>query len=153
MSARVAAMAGRTDGAIGYVEYAYALQNKLNYAQMKNRDGQFVAPEIKSFQAAAAGADWNSAPGFGVVLTNQPGADSWPITGATFILMHKTQQDPQKAKQVLDFFDWAYRNGASTAQELHYVPMPGPVAGAVQQMWKNEIKGPDGKPVWTGPAS
>jgi phosphate transport system substrate-binding protein len=149
----VAAMAGRTDGAIGYVEYAYALQNKLNYAQMKNRDGKFVAPEIKAFQAAAAGADWNSAPGFGVVLTDQPGADSWPITGATFILMHKQQQDPQKAKQVLDFFDWAYRNGSQMAQELHYVPMPGPVSGAVEQMWKNEIKGPDGKPVWTGPAS
>ncbi len=96
----VAAMAGRTDGAIGYVEYAYALQNKLNYTQMKNRDGKFVAPEIKTFQAAAAGADWSSEPGFGVVLTNQPGAESWPITGATFILMHKQQEDPQKAKQV-----------------------------------------------------
>ncbi len=149
----VAAMAGRTDGAIGYVEYAYALQNKLNYAQMKNRDGKFVAPEIKSFQAAAAGADWNSAPGFGVVLTNQPGAESWPITGATFILMHKQQQDPQKAKQVLDFFDWAYRNGDKMAQELHYVPMPGPVTGSVEQMWKKEIVGSDGKPIWTGPSS
>ena len=109
-------MTGRTDGAIGYVEYAYALQNKMTYTQMKNRDGKFVAPEIKAFQAAAAGADWSSEPGFGVVLTNQPGAESWPITGATFILMHKTQKDPQKAKQVLDFFDWAYRNGDQMAR-------------------------------------
>ena len=126
----VAAMTGRTDGAIGYVEYAYALQNKLTYAQMKNRDGNFVTPDIKSFQAAASGADWKSQPGFGVVLTDQPGNESWPITGATFILMHKQQKDPQKAKQVLDFFDWAYRNGDQMAQELHYVPMPENVAGA-----------------------
>jgi phosphate transport system substrate-binding protein len=149
----VAAMAGRTDGAIGYVEYAYALQNKLTYTQMKNRDGTFVAPEIKTFQAAAAGADWSSAPGFGVVLTDQPGTESWPITGATFILMHKQQKDPQKAKQVLDFFDWAYRNGDQMAQDLHYVPMPEKVTGQVQDMWKKEITGPNGKPVWTGPAS
>ena len=94
----VAAMAGRTDGAIGYVEYAYALQNKMNYTQMKNRDGKFVAPEIKTFQAAAAGADWNSEPGFGVVLTNQPGAESWPITGATFILMHKNAEGPAEGQ-------------------------------------------------------
>jgi len=149
----VAAMAGRTDGAIGYVEYAYALQNKMTYTQMKNRDGKFVAPEIKAFQAAAAAADWSSEPGFGVILTNQPGAESWPITGATFILMHKTQKDPQKAKQVLDFFDWAYRNGDQTAEELHYVPMPEKVTGQVEEMWKKEIAGADGKPVWTGPAS
>ena len=149
----VAAMTGRTDGAIGYVEYAYALQNKLNYAQMKNRDGKFVSPDIKSFQAAAAGADWNSEPGFGVVLTNQPGADSWPITGATFILMHKQQKDANEAKQVLDFFDWAYRNGDKMAEELHYVPMPSAVTGAVEEMWKKEIVGPDGKPIWTGPSS
>src|SRR4051812_7890685 len=149
----VAAMAGRTDGAIGYVEYAYALQNKMTYTQMKNRDGKFVAPEIKAFQAAASGADWNSEPGFGVVLTNQPGAESWPITGATFILMHKTQQNPEKAKQVLDFFNWAYRNGDQMAQELHYVPLPENVTGAVEQNWKKEIVGPDGKPIWTGSGS
>jgi len=148
-----AAMAGRTDGAIGYVEYAYALQNKMTYTQMKNRDGKFVAPEMKAFQAAAAAADWSSEPGFGVILTNQPGAESWPITGATFILMHKTQKDPQKAKQVLDFFARAYRNGDQTAEELHYVPMPEKVTGQVEEMWKKEIAGPDGKPVWTGPAS
>jgi phosphate transport system substrate-binding protein len=149
----VAALTSRTDGAIGYVEFAYALQNKMNFTQMRNRDGAFVAPDIKTFQAAAIGADWNSAPGFGVLLTNQPGKDSWPITGATFILMHKKQQDAQKAKQVVDFFDWAYRNGSQMAEQLHYVPMPGTVANSVQQLWKKEIVGPDGKPVWTGPAS
>jgi phosphate transport system substrate-binding protein len=149
----VAALTGRTDGAIGYVEFAYALQNKMNFTQMRNRDGAFVAPDIKTFQAAAIGADWSSAPGFGVLLTSQPGKDSWPITGATFILMHKKQQDAQKAKQVLDFFDWAYRNGSQMADQLHYVPMPGTVADSVGQMWKTEIVGPDGKPVWTGPAS
>ena len=149
----VAAMTGRTDGAIGYVEYAYALQNKMNYTQMKNRDGNFVAPDIKAFQAAAAGADWSSEPGFGVVLTNQPGNDSWPITGATFILMHKTQKDPQKAKQVLDFFDWAYRNGdqmARGAATMFRCRKRSPAQ--VEDMWKKEIVGPDGKPVWTGPA-
>jgi phosphate transport system substrate-binding protein len=149
----VAAMAGRTDGAIGNVEYAYALQNRMTYTQLKNRDGNFVSPDIKAFQAAASGADWSSEPGFGVVLTNQPGQGSWPITGATFILMHKTPKDPQKAKQVIEFFDWAYRNGARMAEELHYVPIPGNVTGAVETMWKKEIVGPDGKPIWTGPAS
>jgi phosphate transport system substrate-binding protein len=149
----VSAMTGRTDGAIGYVEYAYALQNKLAYAQMKNRDGNFVKPDIRSFQAAASGADWKSQPGFGVVLTDQPGNESWPITGATFILMHKQQKDPQKAKQALDFFDWAYRHGDRMAQDLHYVPLPENVVGQVEEAWKKEIVGPDGKPVWTGPAS
>jgi phosphate transport system substrate-binding protein len=149
----VAAMAGRTDGAIGYVEFAYALQNKMIYVQLKNRDGNFVSPEIKAFQAAAAGADWNSEPGFGVVLTNQPGKDSWPITGATFILLHKQVKDPQRAKEVINFFDWAYHNGEQMAEQLEYVPMPEKVTGAVEQMWKNEIKGPDGKPIWTGSSS
>jgi phosphate transport system substrate-binding protein len=92
-------------------------------------------------------------PGFGVLLTNQPGKDSWPITGATFILMHKQQADAQKAKQVIDFFDWAYRNGDQLADQLHYVPMPDKVTGAVEQMWKKEIVGSDSKPVWNGPAS
>jgi phosphate transport system substrate-binding protein len=149
----VAALTARTDGAIGYVEFAYALQNKMAFVQMKNHDGTFVAPEMKTFQAAAAGANWNSAPGFGVLLTDQAGKDSWPITGATFILMHKKQQDAQKAKQVIDFFSWAYRNGSQNAEQLHYVPMPEAVVDAVEQTWKKDIVGPDGKPVWTGPAS
>ena len=149
----VAAMAGRTNGAIGYVEYAYALQNKMNHAQLKNREGNFVSPDSKTFQAAAAGADWQSQPGFGVVLTNQPGKDSWPITGATFILMHKQQSNPEKAKRTLDFFDWAYHNGDKMAEELHYIPMPSKVTGEVENMWKKELVGPNGKPVWAGPAS
>ncbi len=148
----VAALASRTDGAIGYVEYAYALQNKMTYTQLKNHDGAFVAPESRTFQAAAAGADWSSAPGFGVLLTDQPGKDSWPITGATFILMHKQQADAAKAKAVLGFFDWSYRNGAQLAEQLNYVPMPTKVIDLVEQSWK-QIVGPDSKPVWDGHGS
>ena len=148
----VAALASRTDGAIGYVEYAYALQNKMNYTQMRNHDAAFVSPDSKTFQAAAANADWSKAQGFYLLLTDQPGKESWPITGATFILMHKQQSDPGKAKAVLDFFDWAYHNGGQMAEALDYVPMPGNVAGQVEQSWK-QIVGPDGKPVWKGPGS
>ena len=104
----VAAIAGRTDGAIGYVEYAYALQNKMTYALLKNHDGNYVSPDAKTFQAAAANADWSKAPGFYLLLTDQPGKDSWPITGATFILMHHAQDKPDSAREVLSFFDWAY---------------------------------------------
>jgi phosphate transport system substrate-binding protein len=148
----VAALASRTDGAIGYVEYAYALQNKMAYAQLRNPSGAAVSPNSKTFQAAAANADWSKAPGFYLLLTNQPGPDSWPITGATFILMHKQQADPAKAKEVLSFFDWAFRNGGQMAEQLDYVPMPDKVAGAVEQSWK-QITGADGKPVWTGSGS
>ena len=148
----VAALASRTDGAIGYVEYAYALQNKMTYTQLRNESGAFVAPNSKAFQAAAANADWTKAPGFYLLLTNQPGADSWPITGATFILMHKQQTDPAKAKGVLAFFDWAFRNGGQMAEQLDYVPMPEKVVGLVEQSWK-QIVGPDGKPIWTGSGS
>jgi phosphate transport system substrate-binding protein len=148
----VAALTGRTDGAIGYVEYAYALQNKMNYTQLRNRDGAFVSPNSASFQAAAANADWSKAPGFYLLLTDQPGKESWPITGATFILMHKQQAEPAKPREVLNFFDWAYRNGGKLAEDLAYVPMPQKVIGMVEQSWKS-IVGPDGKPVWQGPAS
>ena len=148
----VAALTSRTDGAIGYVEYAYALQNKMTYTQLRNQSGAFVAPNSKTFQAAAANADWSKAPGFYLLLTNQPGADSWPITGATFILMHKQQTDPAKAKEVLSFFDWAFRNGAQMAEQLDYVPMPDKVTSAVEQSWK-QVAGPDGKPVWNGSGS
>jgi phosphate transport system substrate-binding protein len=148
----VAAIAGRTDGAIGYVEYAYALQNKMTYAQLKNHDGNYVSPNSNTFQAAAANADWSKAPGFYLLLTDQPGKDSWPITGATFILMHHQQEKPANAKEVLSFFDWAYHNGAQLAEQLDYVPMPAAVISAVEASWKT-IVGPDGKPVWNGPAS
>jgi phosphate transport system substrate-binding protein len=148
----VAALTSRTDGAIGYVEYAYALQNKMAYTQLRNQSGAFVSPNSKTFQSAAANADWAKAPGFYLLLTNQAGAESWPITGASFILIHKQQTDPAKAKAVLDFFDWAFRNGSQMAEQLDYVPMPEKVLGLVEQSWK-QITGPDGKPVWTGSGS
>ncbi len=144
----VASYAGRIPGAIGYVEYAYALQNKLAYTLLQNKAGQYVKPSDESFQAAAAGADWAKAPGFYLLLTNQPGAKSWPITGASFILMHKSQQSPQTAGEVLKFFDWAYHNGKQMAEQLDYVPMPEGVIALVQKAWASEIKGADGKPVW-----
>jgi phosphate transport system substrate-binding protein len=148
----VAALAMRTDGAIGYVEYAFARQNKMNVTQLKNHDGEFVSPDSKTFQAAAANADWSKAQGFYLLLTDQPGKDSWPITGASFILMHKQQQNPEKAKAALDFFDWAYRSGGQMAEQLDYVPIPANVVSLVEQSWK-QIAGPDGKPVWTGSGS
>jgi phosphate transport system substrate-binding protein len=148
----VAALATRTDGAIGYVEYAYALQNKMTYAQLKNHDGNYVSPNAQTFQAAAANADWSKAPGFYLLLTDQPGKDSWPITGATFILMHQKQDKPDTAREVLSFFDWAYHSGGQMAEQLDYVPMPAAVISAVESSWKT-ITGADGKPVWTGKAS
>jgi len=133
---------------IGYVEYAYALQNKLTYTQLKNKDGRFVKPESAAFQAAAENANWSSVPGFGVILTDQPGAKSWPITGATFILMHKTQKDPATAREVLRFFAWAYKNGDQMASKLDYIPMPNKVVDQIGAYWSKNIKGADGKPVW-----
>jgi phosphate transport system substrate-binding protein len=149
----VAALVSRTDGAIGYVEYAYAKQNKMTYSLLVNKEGVYNQPDAKSFQAAAANADWKSAPGYYLLLTDQPGKDSWPITGASFILMHKQQEKPENAKQVLDFFDWAYKNGQKMAADLDYVPMPEAVVKLVEETWKTQLKGPDGKAVWTGPAS
>ena len=143
----VAAYVKRLAGAIGYVEYAYALQNKITYAQMKNREGKFVSPDIQSFQAAAANADWNKAPGFYLVLTDQPGEASWPITGATFILVHKERGDAAKAKAVLDFFDWCYSKGDAEAEKLHYFPMPSSVVDLVQSAWKRDLKAA-GAPAW-----
>jgi phosphate transport system substrate-binding protein len=144
----VAALTSRTDGAIGYVEYAYAKQNNMPYAQLKNRDGNFVKPDGESFQAAAANADWAKTPGFGVVLTEQPGAKSWPITGASFILMYAKQEKPENARAVLQFFDWAYKNGDKMAEALDYVAMPAKVSDMVEETW-TKITGADGKPVWT----
>jgi phosphate transport system substrate-binding protein len=148
----VSAMASRTGGAIGYVEYAYAKQNKLTYTILRNKEGEFVTPESRTFQSAAANADWSKVQDFNLLLTNQPGKDSWPITGATFILMHKQQGKPEVAREALHFFAWAYQNGAKLAEELDYVPMPEAVIKMVEQSWK-QIKGPDGKPVWTGRSS
>ena len=148
----VSAIASRTLGGIGYVEYAYALQNKLTHTRLINSAGSALEPSIAVFQAAAANADWKSAPGFYLILTNQPGKNTWPITGATFILMHKKQDNPEKAKQVLEFFDWAYKNGAPMARSLDYVPMPPNAVAIFEDSWK-QIVGPDGKPVWDGHSS
>ena len=144
----VAANVQRSKNSIGYVEYAYAKRNKMSHAQLKNRDGQFVQPDDDTFKAAAAGADWSKTPGFAVVLTDQPGKGSWPITGASFILMHKAQADAAKGKEVLKFFDWAYKNGGAMATELEYVSMPAPVVKLVQDAWKAQVKDGSGKAVW-----
>jgi phosphate transport system substrate-binding protein len=144
----VANYVARIDGAIGYVEFAYAKQNKLSHAQMTNKEGKLVAPSDDSFKAAAAGADWNSVPGMGVILTDQPGAESWPITGASFILIHKVQDKPEIAREVLKFFDWSFQNGAKMADELDYVPMPDKVVQQIRAIWKSQIKDSAGKPVY-----
>ena len=144
----VAANVQRIKGAIGYVEYAYAKKNKMSYTQLKNSDGQFVEPDDETFKAAAAGADWAKTPGFAVVLTNQPGKTSWPITGASFILMHKVQADGVKGKEVLKFFDWSYKNGGAMATELDYVAMPAAVTKLVEESWKAQLKDAAGKAVW-----
>ena len=145
----VANNVAQTKGSIGYVEYAYAVQNKLTHTKMVNKDGKTVAPTIEAFQAAAAGADWNSQPGYGVILANQPGAASWPMTAATWILVYKKPDDPAATAEALKFFSWAYSKGAKMAQELDYVPMPEKVAKDVQQMWTKDIKDASGKPVYS----
>ena len=133
----VASYVQRINGSIGYVEYAYVLQNHMAYVQMRNREGNFVAPSAKSFMAAAAGADWSAAPGMYLILTDAPGAQAWPIAGATFILMHKVQEKPENAKAVLKFFKWAYANGDKMAESLDYVPMPNNVVSLIESSWKN----------------
>jgi phosphate transport system substrate-binding protein len=143
----VSAYVERVNGSIGYVEYAYALQNKMDHALLKNRAGSFVAPSIKSFQAAAEGADWKNAKGFYMELVDQPGKDTWPITGASFILMYKDQKDAAHSKAVLSFFDWCFNHGAEMAEKLDYVPMPASVVKLVQAKWKADMKA-GGKPVW-----
>jgi len=138
---------GQTDGSIGYVEYAYALQNNLVYTKMQNKDGKIVPPTSDAFQAAAANADWNSEPGYGVILANQSGAASWPLTAATFILVPKQPQDPAAATEALKFFAWAYAKGGKMAEELDYVPMPQSVVGSVEAMWAKAITDSSGKPL------
>jgi phosphate transport system substrate-binding protein len=134
----------RLPNSIGYVEYAYAKQNKMAYVKLKNKDGQYVSPEEANFKAAAAGADWNKS--FYQVLTEQPGKESWPLTGATFILMHKLQAKPEQATASLKFFGWAYANGDKTAAELDYVPLPDSLKSLIHKQW-GEIKDAAGKPV------
>jgi phosphate transport system substrate-binding protein len=144
----VAANVQRIKGSIGYVEYAYAKRNNMSHTQLKNRDGVFVQPDDESFKAAAAGADWSKSPAMDIVLTNQGGKGSWPVTGASFILLHKVPANPEKTKEVLKFFDWAYKNGGAMATELEYVAMPAPVVKLVQDAWKTQVKDSSGKPVW-----
>src|SRR5690606_20569619 len=134
----VAAFVGRLPNSIGYVEYAYVKQNTMTYALLQNAAGEFVSPNAEAFAAAAAGASWSR--NFYQILTNQPGAKSWPISSATFILMHKVQDKPAQAAGALKFFDWAYKNGDKTADELDYVPMPASVKAQVAKLWADQIK-------------
>jgi len=144
----VASYVGRIKGSIGYVEYAYALQNKMNYVKLRNHDGNYVKPDSASFQAAAANADWAHAKGFYMVLTDQPGAKSWPITGATFILVYNKQEKPDNGRAVLKFFDWSYRHGGKMAENMDYVPMPESVVDLVESAWSKNIKDTSGHAVW-----
>ena len=143
----VAATVGQTANSIGYVEYAYAKQNGLTHCDMLNKDGVRVQPSMDAFAASAANADWSSKPGYGVILANQGGTDSWPMTAATWILMYKTPENDADSKMALDFFAWCYENGADLAAELDYIPMPRNVVDSVEAMWTKEIIGADGKPL------
>jgi phosphate transport system substrate-binding protein len=143
----VSAFVKQTMGSIGYVEYAYAKQNRMTYALLKNKAGQFAQPNAAAFSAAAAGAKWSSAPGYYLLLLDQPGATAWPISGATFILVHKKQANAATGREVLAFFDWAYKNGDAAASQLDYVPMPATVKTMVRKTWL-QVTGPDGKPVY-----
>ena len=144
----VAGQVKAVSGAIGYVEYAYALQNKIPYALLKNKAGKYPQPSIDSFQAAAANADWTKAPkGFALNINDQPGDDSWPIVGATYIIAFKDYPDAAKGKAVLQFFDWAYKNGDDMAKKLHYIPLPDSVVKLIEADWAKEVKS-GGKPLW-----
>ena len=141
----VANNVGNTKGSIGYVEYAYAKQNKLTHTNMINKAGKTVTPTSEAFQAAAANADWKSQPGYGVILANQPGDKSWPMTAATWILVYKQPSDAAATTEALKFFAWAYKNGNKMAEELDYVPMPANVVKDIETTWKSEIKDASGK--------
>ena len=143
----VAAMVKQAPGSIGYVEYAYAVQNKLAYTKMRNRDGKVVSPAGKAFQAAANTANWKSAPGMYVVLTDQRGAMSWPITGASYIIVQKKQGSGATAAEMFKFFDWALKNGGGMAEDLNYVPLPDNVVSLVEDVWASQVKA-GGKPAW-----
>ncbi len=144
----VASYVKQIKGSIGYVEYAYALQNKMAYTMLQNKEGNFVSPNEDTFKSAAAGAHWDKAPGFYEILTDEPGKQSWPITGATFILMHKSQTNAENAKTVLKFFNWAYAEGDKLALGLDYIPMPDNVVKLVENAWKAQIKDASGKALW-----
>lgn len=135
----VAGNVAQTRNSIGYVEFAYAKQANLAYTLLKNKAGQVLRPSIETFQAAAANADWKNAPGFRIILTNQAGEKSWPITAATFILMHRKPQDAAASRRALDFFAWAFEKGDKMAEELDFVPMPDSVVKLIKEVWAKEI--------------
>jgi phosphate transport system substrate-binding protein len=136
----VSGTVGQTKGAIGYVEYAYAMQQKLTYTDMVNKEGKKVEPTVPAFQSAAANAKWSEATGYYEVLTDEPGAESWPLTAATFILMYKEPVDKAASADALKFFDWAFTSGGKMAQDLDYIPMPAPVIAMIKQTWASQIK-------------
>jgi phosphate transport system substrate-binding protein len=144
----VASYVQRIKGAIGYVEYAYAKRNKMTHLQLRNKDGQYVQPDDDAFQAAASYADWKSQPGFYQILTEQPGKTSWPITGASFILIPAKSDKPASTAEVLKFFDWAFKNGQKMATELDYVPLPDAVVKLIAAEWLAQVKDPSGKSLW-----
>ena len=144
----VAATVKNIKGGVGYVEFAYAKQNKLTTAMLRNKAGQFVAPTPESFAAAAESGDWSGAKNYAVSLVEQPGAKTWPIVSPTFIELPKNPQDPGRSANVMKFFDWAYKNGGKIAEDLDYIPLPASVQESVRAAWKADIKGPDGKPVY-----
>ena len=136
----VAEYVNRIKGSIGYVEYAYVLQNKMTYTTVVNAAGKAIRPNADSFQAAAATADWSTAPDFFLVMTNAPGPDAYPITAASFILMHKLPKDPERSKQALAFFKWALENGQPQAAKLDYVALPKPLVEKIEAYWSSDIK-------------
>jgi phosphate transport system substrate-binding protein len=147
-NAGVANYVQQVNGAIGYVEYAYVIENHLTFTKMKNKDGKTIAPEMDAFQAAAANADFSKVKDFYLILTDQPGAKSWPITAATYMLMRKDAPVADN-QQVLKFLDWALKNGQEQAKALAYVPLPDKVVTQIEASWANDLKGQDGKPIWT----
>jgi phosphate ABC transporter phosphate-binding protein len=146
----VANNVSQTGGAIGYVEYAYAKQNKLTYTDLINKDGKKVEPTAAAFSAAAANADWSSQPGYGVILANQAGAESWPMTSATWILVYQKPDDAAATAEALKFFAWSYAKGDELAAGLDYVPMPDAVVKSVEEMWGKDIVDASGKPLYSG---
>ena len=147
-NAVVASYVQRIKNSIGYVEYAYVVKNKMTSILLKNRDGQFVSPTDTSFKAAAANAKWDADKGFFEILTNEPGKDSWPITGATFILIYKSQDKSANAAEMLKFFDWAFTNGDKMASDLNYVPLPDNLKTMIHASWKAQVKDTSGKALW-----
>ena len=144
----VANTVAQANGSIGFVEYAYALQNGLAVGLLRNKAREFAAPSEEGFKAAAANADWAKAPGMYLILTDQPGQESWPMTGASFILMHRVQDKPENAKEVLKFFEWAFQNGTKMATDLDYVPMPASVIDLIRSEWKSSLKSSAGQAVY-----